>query len=446
MAVLRPFSLALRCEGVVRRPLPVIACLLGTLSLAACGGGGASAAAGGLDGPDVEVRPELTEIYRVGSMDGEDWETFSRVPNTAFDAAGNLYVFDPENHRVVVLDREGTFLRQIGSAGEGPGELRQPMSMAVRDDGTVVILDLGHQSWVIYAPNAEPQMVRANLSDGVPTEGLLPHPDGGLVSAGVGIRVRTNQNGPPRDGLAGLVEEPPFVPIRRFTLDGESPVVVYEAWRPPEAGGPDAETTMEEGEGRTMAFRMSPLVGFDPETLLAVLADGRLAVVDSTTYKVTLVGSDGTPAGALTRAISPRPVGSAEREAERRRQLDALEGQGGGRLMVVGGGGGRQINADAVQNMMRGRVESMLFREEIPVVTSLAADRNGRLWIGRAGSAVGESGPTDIVTADGDYLGSIPEDHMTTPDAFGPDGLVAYIEMDEFDVPTVVVKRLSVDW
>ncbi len=28
------------------------------------------------------------------------------------------------------------------------------------------------------------------------------------------------------------------------------------------------------------------------------------------------------------------------------------------------------------------------------------------------------------------------------PGAFGPDGLAAYIETDDFDVPTIVVRRL----
>lgn len=31
------------------------------------------------------------------------------------------------------------------------------------------------------------------------------------------------------------------------------------------------------------------------------------------------------------------------------------------------------------------------------------------------------------------------------PDAFGPDGLAAFIELDEFDVPSVVVRRLPVE-
>ncbi|MFV2008104.1 MAG: hypothetical protein ACC667_11700, partial [Longimicrobiales bacterium] len=37
---------------------------------------------------------------------------------------------------------------------------------------------------------------------------------------------------------------------------------------------------------------------------------------------------------------------------------------------------------------------------------------------------------------------TIAADGMRIPDAFGPGGLVAYIERDEFDVPTILVKRL----
>ena len=31
------------------------------------------------------------------------------------------------------------------------------------------------------------------------------------------------------------------------------------------------------------------------------------------------------------------------------------------------------------------------------------------------------------------------------PDAFGPDGLVAFVELDELDVPTIVVKTLPAE-
>ncbi len=45
-----------------------------------------------------------------------------------------------------------------------------------------------------------------------------------------------------------------------------------------------------------------------------------------------------------------------------------------------------------------------------------------------------------MITPGGEYLGTIPDSRM--PNAFGPDGLVAYVGLDAFDVPTVVVRRL----
>ena len=54
-------------------------------------------------------------------------------------------------------------------------------------------------------------------------------------------------------------------------------------------------------------------------------------------------------------------------------------------------------------------------------------------------TAVGP-GPIDLITPGGEYLGTIPDSRM--PNAFGPDGLVAYVQLDGFEVPTVVVRRL----
>jgi hypothetical protein len=84
----------------------------------------------------------------------------------------------------------------------------------------------------------------------------------------------------------------------------------------------------------------------------------------------------------------------------------------------------------------------MVFAREIPVIEDLAVDGFGRLWVQRSSGQVGEDGPTDLITGDGRYLGSLAPDGVRIPDAFGPDGLVARVETDEFDVPTVVVERL----
>jgi len=58
--------------------------------------------------------------------------------------AGHLYVCDTNNHRIMKYDETGNFLLQIGSAGQGPGELLSPTSLAVHKDGSIFILDSGN--------------------------------------------------------------------------------------------------------------------------------------------------------------------------------------------------------------------------------------------------------------------------------------------------------------
>ncbi len=414
------------------------------LPLVACSGDSGSAAVGGLAGPDVEILPETEEVFRVGRLDGADWETFSRVGSVAFDGAGNLYVFDSDNSRIVMVGPTGEFVRQIGSPGEGPGELRAPQAMGVMEGGTVAVLDIAHQSWVVFEPAAEPRMAPANLADGVPLEEYHPHPAGGLVASGEGVRINMSQTDGPADPLASRI---PYVPVRLFSLEGESPRVLYEAWQPPPAGGDASESTLENADGAaSINLRMSPVVGFEPSTFVAVLPEGSIAVVDSTTYDVTVVDVDGNELNRLSRPITPTPVGAAERDAERDRRLAELDdGQGAPRLVMIGGTGGSRA-MEGMQAMLRERVENMVFRDEIPVVTDMRADRAGRIWVGRAPREIGAAGPIDVITADGGYVGTIPADHLAMPDAFGPGGLVAYIELDEFDVPTVVVRRITSDW
>ena len=39
---------------------------------------------------------------------------------------GNLYVADKDNHRVQVLDKNGTFIKKFGENGTAPGQFSSP--------------------------------------------------------------------------------------------------------------------------------------------------------------------------------------------------------------------------------------------------------------------------------------------------------------------------------
>ena len=99
-----------------------------------------------LPGRDQPLDADFEEIFRVGVLEGEDWEMFAHVASVAFDANGNLYVIDGLYYgmdtRVVVFDPSGNFVREFGSMGEGPGEFNMPTEVAVMRDGTTVVEEL----------------------------------------------------------------------------------------------------------------------------------------------------------------------------------------------------------------------------------------------------------------------------------------------------------------
>ncbi len=110
--------------------------------------------------------------------------------------------------------------------------------------------------------------------------------------------------------------------------------------------------------------------------------------------------------------------------------------------MFGGGGGGSEFDMSGLNEMQREGIENMVFWPEIPVVEELASDREGRIWVQRSSGEPGVDGPTDIVMADQTYVGTLPADGIRIPDAFGPDGLAAWIETDEFDAERIVVARI----
>jgi hypothetical protein len=394
---------------------------------------------------DRTISLDPTALYAVGSVDGDAWETFAQVTQVAFDGEGNLYVFDRDNARVVVVAPDGTLLREIGSDGGGPGELRNPMSMAVSRDGEVTIFDVGHMAFVRFAADGSfIEQDRHDMFGGLPTGELTADPAGGVLFSGSGaVAVRSS-------GGSTTLPDSNTRPIRRVPPGGTA-TVAYEAWQLPQDMGMES---MSVGGDLNFTSQMPRLRAFEPGLYFGLTPRGELVVADTVDYAVKIVDREGRANVVLRRPIAPKDVSRRDQEAERERRRAELEERAasGGMRMVVrlsGDGGGNQGQAvapDAVKQMLEKRLETMAFAEQIPVIAGLATDWAGRIWIERTGRRIGEDGPTDIVTTGGEYLGTLASDAMRTPAAFGPNGLVATIELDELDVPTIRVSRLPEGW
>ncbi|MXX55812.1 MAG: hypothetical protein F4205_16990 [Gemmatimonadetes bacterium] len=114
---------------------------------------------------------------------------------------------------------------------------------------------------------------------------------------------------------------------------------------------------------------------------------------------------------------------------------------------------------------MRDMVENASFMSEVPLVRDLRTTWEGAIWVERWGSdplaqidltvggsddrnREGEEAPDgwiDVLAPGGEYVGTFSLEETSMPGAFGPGGLVAFVETDEFDIPTIVVKRLPAE-
>lgn len=407
-----------------------------------------------LPGRDRPIEPDFDEVYRIGVLDGESWEMFGRIRRVAFDAEGNLYVFDASDMmgsglRVLVFDAAGGFTREFGSSGGGPGEFNRPAGFAVLRDGTTVVSDAGHGAYQIFDRSGVFQrMVRAGDEPGsmFGLSGIIqPDPRGGAVFAGgfgggPGISFRTAGG-----GSAGA--PPTSRPVTRVVLGDEvvQTDTVVHGWLPPR-NDLDLPTNVP-AQLRDMMGGMSLPAVFEPRLLVGVLPDGGIVHSDSSAYvlKITPPGARAV-ARVIRRPLVPEPLTAEgqqeyeERTAAAREELGRSTGAAGLRMVQFQqrGEGGNPTPTATVRLEQR-------YYHEVPVLRGLAVTWGSRIWVQRRGELPESDGPIDVLTAGGDYVGTYATDATRMPDAFGPDGLAAFIELDEFDVPSVVVRRLSAD-
>lgn len=78
------------------------------------------------------------------------------------------------------------------------------------------------------------------------------------------------------------------------------------------------------------------------------------------------------------------------------------------------------------------------------MLSGLRTTWEGRIWVRRRSGYPQPDQPIDVLTPEGDYMGTFPAGATRLPNTFGPEGLVAFIERDDLGVQSVVVRRLPV--
>ena len=388
---------------------------------------------------------DFPEVHRIGDG-GRDWELLTRVTSIGFDARGNLHIGDWSSGdlSVLVVDASGELVARFGRRGDGPGEFRRATHALALPDGRTVVVDDGHlayqlfdaegglERWVRYPGLGQgdtPPLFFVRSAD--PRLRKVDRWNGGLLARVTTARMLTTDTTttPPQFDLE-LVPGPRTV--LRVSLDGDA----AREERVAGAANPGAEGVF----------------------FFGALPSGRVAFADTTTHVVGIADPAGRTERLLVRPFPPRVWDARTVRAFKDHQKEivaAAVAEGRGRAGMVGLLGG----LEALQR----RIEETEIEGAIPLIEAMETTWEGNIWVlrtpargfvdinlleqGMAGwmlepsglTAVGP-GPIDVITPAGGYLGTIPDARM--PNAFGPDGLVAYVTLEEFDVPVVVVRRL----
>lgn len=384
--------------------------------------------------------------FSIGAEDGADWELLSRVSQASFDKEENLYVLDAGNHRVLVFNAQGKFVRKFGKKGGGPGELMSPVGLAVTSDGYVAVTDLGRPAVSLYKKDgtfAKNITLGEDYGFPVMNQGTYAHPNGGVI-------VRTM----PRMIRAGNPDEISAAPMR----NRKSPVTWFTAADKTtklfDIPQPDVTPKVNDsgnGSGRRQIGVRVMLPAFTAPTIWGVLPDGRIAVGYDENYRIQ-IARNGKVERVVERPFSPRKVTEADKTREKDRRRKEMAAGGGGLVINsverTGNGGGTSRRTGPGGSIPKAMIDEMLndltFAETVPVLSNMYVDPTGRMWVQRNARVIGGIGPIDLIAVDGRYIGTITG--QTLPVAVSASGRAAYIERDDMDVEKVVVRRLPANW
>jgi hypothetical protein len=289
---------------------------------------------------DKPLAGQPRPLFSLGAEDGEDWELFAGVRSVAFDAKDNLYILDANNHRVLVFDANGRFVRKISKKGEGPGELMSPASMTIAPDGNVVISDIGRRTFSIFKPDGSfvkivpfPVGHAPGLGDTNVSTPLQAHPRAGVVARSSPlIMVRPGANGAP-PGLPGERTND----FNWYDLAGKSSQLGSIKQPPPKTETSDAGST---GSQRRFSVRMQ-VPNFEAPIVFGVLPNGGIALAHDVSYRVELKDATGKTERVIERpSIAPRKVTDRDKRlAIERRRETMKNGSGGGMQVRMSAGG-----------------------------------------------------------------------------------------------------------
>ncbi len=327
----------------------------------------------------------------------------------AFLPDGSLLIANSGSSEILLFDPDGVLVRTIGRSGEGPGEYGYINWLDAREDGSVLVYDVGLARLTTLNADYEVEATRP-LHTGVGFKFLLPlaFDSGGTVLATYG-----------RSNVFNLGEWRDTVPLLSIGPGATSPDTLG-LWPGQEKAAADVQ-----------AGKLRLPVGFG-RTAIAAGGGGRVVIASTDSLLITVRAIDGTPTLIVRGAGDPTPVSERDRSA----WLEEVTGLA------------PMDSEDFLREWTRGPV-----RETYPAFGALALDDEARLWVGEATRPGASTRSWVIFGADGVPEGRIelptsaPHPLFARPEVLDiREGRIALLLRDEWNEQVVVVlSYASVD-
>lgn len=392
-----------------------LAGLLFAALVAGCGQG-----PDGVDSADAQVREwTLEQTVRIGSVDDPE-QALTRVRHVLFGPDGEIVIPQPQDHTVRVFDSTGRPLTDVGRRGQGPGEFGRVSTAGftgdtlwVGDDalGRLTFFDLDGRllrtmPWTPVQHRFDGGLYRI----GVPS--VLLHDGTGIIEVGMLMRRMTRGAlWPPR----------PYVRTDSATSSVDSLALRDMGQR---------EWTQVTAGGREISLFWS----VDDSPVYAIAADGggivivdRFRAPDANASEFTVRRIDAEGDTVFSRDYPYRPIPTPEAVTDRvvaelAEPLDSGEGV---------------LTADRVERELRA---AGLIPATLEPVSEVATGTDGTIWL-KLASASEEVATWLVLDRSGEPVGRVELPAGQSVLAV-EEGRIAVLELDELDVPYVVVYRL----
>ena len=338
-------------------------------------------------------------IFRVGW--DESGPLFTWVQSGRILPDGGALVAEQSNGTIYRLAADGSAVDSLGGKGQGPGEFDRLDGMVLKGD-SVVVSDNRLMRLTFIGPDGAVRTKRVPGGSQRPVLSALA-PDGRVLF------VQGDGYGGPPEGKSGWVfEEEPILLLDAAAaqVDTLATLPHIRLWYEGRGGSPGPL----HAKGRAGGF------------------DGGFAWARSDRTAVHWYDWDGHLVQRATWNEAPVPL-----DADRRRQL--VE-------QYRAAWSGNDWDAPMINRQLE-RLEADLDRYDLPLPywDHLHVDRGGNVWLSRYPPPFSWSEDWQVITRDGEHVGTVHVPGMIRPLDITDDRLLGVV-MDEFNVPAVTMWEL----